>query len=102
MPRPSNLAIISAFAALYLIWGSTYLGILFAIQTIPPLLMAGAGFLLARAILCTVARWRGAPHRAHHGWRPALVLGASGLVVGAARPGARRSGDVFACCLRHL
>jgi hypothetical protein len=41
-PRaPRRLTIVAAFAALYLIWGSTYLGILFAIKSIPPLLMAG-------------------------------------------------------------
>jgi hypothetical protein len=61
MARPSKIAIISAFAALYLIWGSTYLAILFAIGTIPPLLMAGARFLLAGAVLYGLARWRGAP-----------------------------------------
>lgn len=33
--------LILAFAAIYLIWGSTYLGIRFAIETIPPFLMAG-------------------------------------------------------------
>ena len=61
MPRPSKLAILSAFAALYLIWGSTYLGIRFAIETIPPLLMAGTRFLLAGVILYAIARGKGAP-----------------------------------------
>ena len=39
----SKIKIIIAFAALYLIWGSTYLAILFAIRSIPPLLMAATG-----------------------------------------------------------
>src|SRR6266705_1009094 len=46
MPAPTKFWIIVAFAALYLIWGSTYLGIRFAIETIPPFLMAGTRFLL--------------------------------------------------------
>ena len=61
MARPSRFLILSAFAALYLIWGSTYLAIRFAIDTIPPLLMAGTRFLLAGFIMYTIAWWQGAP-----------------------------------------
>lgn len=50
MAQPRTL-LVSAFAAVYLIWGSTYLAILFAIETMPPLLMAGARFILAGALL---------------------------------------------------
>jgi hypothetical protein len=46
MAASKRIRIIIAFAALYLIWGSTYLGIRFAIETIPPFLMAGTRFLL--------------------------------------------------------
>ena len=49
-----------AFAAVYLIWGSTYLAIRFAIETLPPFLMAGARFLIAGAPLYLWARLRGA------------------------------------------
>jgi len=45
MPGPRKIQVIAAFAALYLIWGSTYLATFFAIQSIPPFLMAGARFL---------------------------------------------------------
>ena len=82
MARPSKLAIISAFAALYLIWGSTYLAILFAIGTIPPLLMAGARFLLAGAILYALAQWRGAPKGSLANWRTALIIGGCLLLGG--------------------
>ena len=82
MPRPSNFAILSAFAALYLIWGSTYLGILFAIETIPPLLMAGARFLLAGVILYAIARWQGAPKASLANWRTALIIGGCLLLGG--------------------
>ncbi|HEY8834767.1 MAG TPA: EamA family transporter [Chthoniobacterales bacterium] len=82
MPRPSKLAILSAFAALYLIWGSTYLGIRFAIETIPPLLMAGTRFLLAGVILYAIARGQGAPKGSPENWRTALIIGACLLLGG--------------------
>ncbi|MBI5266138.1 MAG: EamA family transporter [candidate division Zixibacteria bacterium] len=50
---------ILAFAAIYLIWGSTYLGIRFAIETIPPFLMAGVRFLLGGLLFYMWARLRG-------------------------------------------
>ena len=59
MPK-SKIKVIIAFAALYLIWGSTYLAILFAIRSIPPLLMAGARFIFAGVILYAGARLTGA------------------------------------------
>jgi drug/metabolite transporter (DMT)-like permease len=49
--------VIAAFAAIYIIWGSTYLGILLAIETIPPFLMAGARFFLAGLILLALT-WK--------------------------------------------
>jgi drug/metabolite transporter (DMT)-like permease len=50
-PRPSRGAIVANFAAVYLVWGSTYLAIRFAIETLPPFLMAGTRFLVAGALL---------------------------------------------------
>lgn len=82
MPRPSRLLILSAFAALYLIWGSTYLGIRFAIDTIPPLLMAGTRFLLAGFIMYAIARWKGAPKGSLANWRTALIIGGCLLLGG--------------------
>lgn len=74
--------IIAAFAALYLIWGSTYLGILFAIQSIPPFLMAGTRFLLAGLIMYGVARWQGAAKPAAVTWKSALIVGGCLLLCG--------------------
>ncbi|HEX9149356.1 MAG TPA: EamA family transporter, partial [Thermoanaerobaculia bacterium] len=79
--------IIAAFAAVYVIWGSTYLAIRFAIETIPPHLMASARFLVAGAILYAWARLRGAPRPTFSNWRAAtivgglLLLGGNGAVV---------------------
>jgi drug/metabolite transporter (DMT)-like permease len=72
----------AAFAAIYIIWGSTYLAIRFAIETIPPFLMGGVRFLTAGAILYAFARARGAapPSRAH--WRPAIIIGGMLLLGG--------------------
>ena len=79
---PSRLALILAFAALYIVWGSTYLGIRFAIDTIPPLLMAGARFFLAGVIMFGVARWQGAPRSSWAEWRTAAVVGTCLLFFG--------------------
>jgi drug/metabolite transporter (DMT)-like permease len=67
--------IVAAFAAVYLIWGSTYLAIRFAIETIPPFLMAGSRFVAAGTILYWISRAMGAdpPRRAE--WRTAALLG---------------------------
>lgn len=72
---PLRWRIAAAFAAIYMIWGSTYLAIRFAIETIPPYLMGGVRFLLAGGVLYAVLRWRGvkAPSRRH--WRAALFVG---------------------------
>ena len=68
--------LIAAFAAVYIVWGSTYLAIRFAVETLPPLLMAGARFVTAGAILMTVARIR-EPER-----RPSTIDWRTGLISG--------------------
>src|SRR5471030_1398586 len=75
--------LIAAFAAVYIIWGSTYLAIRFAVETLPPLLMAGARFLIAGLILLLWARARdrsASPTRID--WRTGFVSGALLLVGG--------------------
>ena len=72
----------AAFAAIYLIWGSTYLAIRFAIATVPPLLMAGFRFTTAGAILYTVMRLRGVPHPKRIHWRSGLIVGGLMLLGG--------------------
>jgi len=58
--RVTRVQLFLAFAAVYLIWGSTYLGIRFAIETIPPLMMAGIRFVLGGLMLFIWARLQGA------------------------------------------
>src|SRR5437588_5982950 len=82
MAEPRKIQIIAAFAALYLIWGSTYLGILFAIQSIPPFWMAGARFFLAGLIMFAIARTQGPLRSTWTEWRTALIVGACLLLGG--------------------
>jgi drug/metabolite transporter (DMT)-like permease len=48
---PSRVRLLAGFATIYLVWGSTYLAIRFAVETIPPFLMAGLRFLAAGGLL---------------------------------------------------
>lgn len=80
--RASMLHIAIALGAVYLIWGSTYLAIRFAIETIPPFLMAGARYATAGLLLYGWSRLRGAPRPRLVHWRSALMLGAALLLVG--------------------
>jgi len=76
-----NIKIIVAFAAIYIIWGTTYLGIRVAIETIPPFLMAGTRFIIAGVIAFVFLRARGAPMPKRIHWRSAAIIGAF-LIVG--------------------
>jgi drug/metabolite transporter (DMT)-like permease len=81
--RPSRVLIILAFAAVYIIWGSTYLGIRFAIQTLPGFLMAGTRFSIAGGILLVLALWQGARVRdSFTNWRRAFIIGGLLLLCG--------------------
>lgn len=78
----SRIRLLTAFALVYVIWGSTYLGIRFAIETIPPFLMAGTRFVVAGGILYAVVMLGGAraPSRRH--WVAASIIGALLLLGG--------------------
>lgn len=74
--------LVIAFAAVYIIWGSTYLAIRWAIETMPTFLMAGVRFLVAGAVLYVWGRWRGAPKPTPANWRDAAVIGGLLLLGG--------------------
>lgn len=80
--QASMLHIAIALGAVYVIWGSTYLAIRFAIETIPPFLMAATRYLTAGTLIYGWSRLRGAPRPTLIQWRSALILGASLLLVG--------------------
>lgn len=80
--RAHCLRLIVAFAAVYTIWGSTYLAIRIAIETLPPFVMAGVRFVIAGALLYAWTRWRGAPAPQRVHWRSGLIIGGLLLVGG--------------------
>lgn len=79
---PAAWRVIAAFIAVYIIWGSTYLGIQIAIETMPPFLMAGVRFLISGAILYAITAVQGEarPSRIH--WKSAAIIGALLLLGG--------------------
>lgn len=74
--------VITAFAIVYVIWGSTYLGIRYAVESIPPFLMAATRHLLAGILLFGYARFRGATAPTFAQWRDAAIAGTLMLVIG--------------------
>jgi drug/metabolite transporter (DMT)-like permease len=80
--RAPALQVAIALGAVYLIWGSTYLAIRFAIETIPPFLMAAVRYLTAGALLYGWARLRGASRPRWIHWRSAVLLGGLLLLLG--------------------
>lgn len=85
--KPHQARLILAFFLLYFIWGSTYLAIRFAIETMPPFLMAGTRFLLAGTLMYMFMRFRGVANPTYQQWLQLgiigsfLFLGGNGLVV---------------------
>jgi len=71
-----------AFAAIYLIWGSTYLGIKIAVDELPPFFLAGSRFLMAGAVLFAWARFRGESVPGIRVWATAAVFGTLFFVLG--------------------
>lgn len=78
----STPGIVLATAALWSIWGSTYLAIRFAVEALPPLLMSGIRFLVAGSLLFAVQRLRGQPAPTRLHWRNAAIVGALLLLCG--------------------
>lgn len=78
----STAKLVIAFAAVYLIWGSTYLAMRYAIQTIPPFLMSSARFLTAGSVLYAYSRFNGQAKPTRGGWRRAFILGAMLILLG--------------------
>src|SRR6476659_6216067 len=94
--HPPRALVLTAFAAIYLVWGSTYLAIKYAIATVPPFFMTGARFLLAGSVLliwsavranrdpkATTASATSLARR----WRDAFIVGALLIVGGTALVG---------------
>jgi drug/metabolite transporter (DMT)-like permease len=79
--RAYSIKLAIAFAAIYIVWGSTYLAIRYAVETIPPLVTAGIRHSIAGTIMLAWAWARGyRPTRDH--WISGFVLGALFFLVG--------------------
>src|SRR2546430_8842448 len=72
--RPSRIEAIFAFLAIYVIWGSTFLAIRYAVESIPPLFTAAIRHLLAGSILLGWALWKG-ERPTRQGLRAGIILG---------------------------
>lgn len=78
--HPSAARVAAAFAALYIVWGSTYLAIRVMVHDIPPFIAGAARHLAAGAMLYAWARSRGAAQPTLAQWKVAAVVG--GLLLG--------------------
>lgn len=76
------ILLVLAFAAVYIIWGSTYLGIAVGIESFPPLLLPAARHLLAGLILYPLLRWKTGIRPTPSQWRTAISTGLLLLLIG--------------------
>ncbi|HEY0882703.1 MAG TPA: EamA family transporter, partial [Archangium sp.] len=74
--------VVPALAAVYVIWGSTYLAMRVAVEGVPPFFMASTRFILCGLILLAFLRWRGAPWPTRREWLAALPVGVLMFVLG--------------------
>jgi drug/metabolite transporter (DMT)-like permease len=82
-PTPKRLSfwVPLAFLAVYVLWGSTYIGIRIAIESFPPLAMAAVRHSLVGLILYPILRWKTGIRPTAAQWRAAAVTGVLLLCV---------------------
>ena len=76
------ILLIAAFAAVYVIWGSTYLAISVGIESFPPLLLAASRHFTAGLVLYPLLRWKTGIRPTRRQWRTAAITGVLLLLVG--------------------
>jgi drug/metabolite transporter (DMT)-like permease len=83
-PAPAGgTRVLLALAAVYLIWGSTYLAIRFALEGgFPPFLLGGIRFVIAGSVMFAFLRWRGMPVPTRAQWGNAAAMGVLLLLLG--------------------
>ncbi|WP_432722749.1 drug/metabolite exporter YedA [Jeongeupia wiesaeckerbachi] len=74
--------LIVSLLLVYIVWGSTYLGIRYAVADLPPLLMGAVRFILAGTLMLGFLRWRGAPWPSWPQVRAAAGVGIAFLAFG--------------------
>ncbi|MGE5414799.1 MAG: EamA family transporter [Syntrophomonadaceae bacterium] len=80
--RPSLGRLVAAFAAVYVLWGSTYLGIRISIETLPPFFTQGVRYMTAGAVIYAWARRKGAARPSRREWAGGAVAGILLFVFG--------------------
>ncbi|HTQ58982.1 MAG TPA: EamA family transporter [Candidatus Solibacter sp.] len=80
--KRDSFLLMLAFAAIYLIWGSTYLAIAVGIQSFPPLLLSASRHLTAGLILYPALRWKTGIRPTRCQWRTALITGLLLILMG--------------------
>lgn len=80
--NPKPLHVMSALAAVYLIWGSTYLAMRIGVESFPPFFMSGLRFTVTGALLYPILRMRGVPAPTRKQWRSTMITGFLLLGVG--------------------
>lgn len=80
--EPSKALVIAAFAAVYILWGSTYLAIAIALEDIPPFLLVASRFLIAGLLLYAWCRLQGEPRPSLSSFGNMSVAGIIMLFVG--------------------
>lgn len=74
--------VLAAFAAVYVVWGSTYLAMRVGIETIPPLMLAGLRHFTVGLVLYPILRWKTGVQPTGTNWKTAAVTGVLLLLVG--------------------
>ena len=80
--KQHNIRTILAFGAIYIIWGSTYLAIRYAVETIPPLMMIGIRSLTAGIILYFISRFKNREKIKRENILPLFTIGALFFLIG--------------------
>jgi drug/metabolite transporter (DMT)-like permease len=81
-PHATTPLVLPAFAAVYLLWGSTYLAIRVGVETVPPLILAGLRHFTVALFLYPILRWKTGVRPTAANWKSAAVTGCLLLFVG--------------------
>ena len=83
-PAPRTGMVVLALLLVYVVWGSTYLGIRLALEggALPLTTVSGARFIVAGSLMYAVLRWRGMAAPTGRQWRNLVFMGLTMLVLG--------------------
>ena len=81
---PRSGLVVLALLLVYVVWGSTYLGIRLALEggALPLTMVSGGRFIIAGSLMYAVLRWRGSPAPNRRQWRNLAIMGLTMLVLG--------------------